>query len=367
LKQLQNAMTLTGKVVEPDANTVTLLANDFTILCELAGKNQTFHLQSQDDSFIRDESGRAFSGSIAIERPQTAARNGLSVTNQVSLETYIAALLPSEVADSCNIELLKTMAVVLRTEITRKLGCHSAEGYDICDKSHCHTYIGGATVTDQIRNAVDATAGQILTFEDRPIYTPYSMTNGSGTISAMDAFGKEIPYLPAIYTPWEKSVEWTVEFNPYELYQLLNAAGYTDIQGNVVSIEVKSIAEGSDYVTELSITDLFGNSVTVTGSEAIRILFAGRLPSANFVAGLSGENVKLIKRTVSDEHPGYTESEETITLQGTYGSFVFVGRGSGCGVGLSISGAMALAEMGKTYDTILECYFPGAVLTEKNE
>lgn len=366
LQQLQNAMTLTGEVVAPSEDTVTLLANDFTILCELAGKDQTFHLRSQDDQLIRDESGRAFDGSITVSRPQNAVEHGLSITNQVSLETYIAALLPSEVADTWNPEMLKTMAVVLRTEITRKLGCHAAEGFDICDQSHCHTYIGGAAVSDSIKQAVEETAGQILAFEDRPIYTPYSMANGSGTIAAIDAFGKEFPYLPAIYTPWEETPDWTVEFTPFELYQLLIAAGYSDIQGNIVSIEIKARADGSDYVSELAFTDLFDTTVTVEGSEAIRILFAGKLPSTCFVAGQSGQTVNRIKRTISDDQLSFTESEEAITLTGTYGSFVFVGKGSGCGVGLSISGALALAEMGKTYDEILGCYFPGAVLTDKD-
>ena len=97
------------------------------------------------------------------------------------------------------------------------------------------------------------------------------------------------------------------------------------------------------------------------------MLFAGKLPSTCFVAGLSGENVKRIKRSISDDQLSFTEFEETITLSGTYGSFVFVGKGSGCGVGLSISGALALAEMGKTYDTILESYFPGAILTGEDD
>lgn len=365
LNQLRQAMTLTGQVVSPDENTVTLLAEDYTILCELAGKNQTFQLLPQNEGSMRDESGRTFSGNIVLSRLSSASQNGLSIINQVSLETYIAALLPSEVADTWNSELLKTMAVVLRTEITRKLGCHSAEGYDICCESHCHEYIGGAPATDAIMKAVNDTAGQILTYEDRAIYTPYSMEVGSGTISAQEAFGKELPYLPAIYTPWENSNDWTVEFAPFELYQLLSAAGYDEIQGNIVSVEIKSRATNSDYVSEISFTDLFDTTVTVQGSEAIRILFAGKIPSACFDVGVAGDKITRTKRTLTGNDLGFVESDETLTLSGTYGSFVFVGRGNGCGVGLSITGALALAEKGMAYDAILECYFPGAVLTGK--
>lgn len=367
LNQLENSMTLTATVVAPDDDTVTLLSEDYSILCELAGKNQTLQLHPQNDGSLRDVSGRSYSGSIAISHYSTEEMNGLSIINRLSLETYIAALLPSEIADTWNTELLKTMAVVLRTEITRKLGNHSTEGFDVCSDTHCHKYIGGASASDAIMQAVAATAGQILTYEDRPIFTPYTMQLGSSTISALDAFGKEIPYLPAIYTPWETSDEWTVEFTPYELYQLLNTAGYQEIQGNIVSIEISSRATGSDYVTEISFTDLFGTTVTVKDSETIRILFAGKLPSTCFVVGKAGDTVTRIKRTLADNDIGFTEAEETITLDGTYGAFVFVGYGNGAGVGLSIMGALSLAKSGLTYDVILERYFPGAVLTGKED
>ena len=365
LNQLQKTITLTAQVVSPSENNLTILAEDYSILCELEGKNQSYHLCSTNDHPMQDNSGRTFSGDIILSRQSDLANNGLNVVNQVSLESYIAALLPSEVADTWNGELLKTMAVVLRTEITRKLGCHSADGYDICCESHCHEYVGGAPASDAILKAVTDTAGQILTYEDQAIYTPYAMNVGSSTISAKDAFGKEIPYLPSIYTPWENSKEWTVEFAPYELYQLLSSNGYSEIQGNIVSVEIKARAENSDYVTEICFTDLFDHTVTVQGSEAIRILFAGKLPSACFDVGISGETITRIQRTLTGDALNYTETQETIELKGTYGSFVFVGKGSGCGVGLSINGALTLAEKGMTYDEILDCYFRGSVLTDK--
>lgn len=365
LVQLARTMTLNAKVVSPDDDTITLLSEDWSILCELAGQGESFRIAPRGGVGLREENGRIFSGNIVLSRPSDAYRNGISVVNQLSLEAYVAALLPSAVSSTWSSELLKTMAVVLRTDITRKLGCHAADGYDICGESHCHVYIGGNPASDRVTQAVEDTAGQILTYEDQPIYAPYSMENGNGTISAKDAFGKDIPYLPATYTPWEASTDWTVEFTPYELYQLLNSAGYDEITGNIASIRVNGHAPGSDYVNSISFTDLFGSTVTVNGSEAIRILFAGRLPSTCFVAGRSGDSVTYTARTLSESGLDYTESSENLTLGGTYGSFVFVGSGNGCGVGLSVMGARALAERGMTYEEILACYFPGTVLTGK--
>ncbi|MBQ8288956.1 MAG: SpoIID/LytB domain-containing protein [Clostridia bacterium] len=364
LAQLQRTMTLNASIAEPNANAVTMLSEDYTVLCEFTGKNQSYQVTPLEDGLMRGADGRAFSGTVSMENSANSSRKGIDVINQLSLETYISVLLPSEVSSEWNVELLKSMAVLLRTEITRKLGCHAADGYDICAESHCHTYIGGAVATDRVLDAVQATAGQILTYNGAPVYTPYSLTNGSGTISAKDAFGKEIPYLPSIYTPWEEQSSWSVEFTPFELYQLLSNAGYREITGNIASVKVNALAEGSDYVTSVTFTDLFGGSVTIEGSETIRLLFSGRLPSSCFVVGLAGESVERIKRTLSGNTTEYTESQETVVLSGTYGSFVFMGSGSGCGVGFSVMGAKALAERELGYRQILSTYFPGAELSD---
>ncbi|MGM9646844.1 MAG: SpoIID/LytB domain-containing protein [Eubacteriales bacterium] len=365
LTQLQRTMTLNAEIAGPDSNTVSVLGEEYTILCEFSGKDKTYQVTPLEDGVLRDEDGRSFKGMITLSA--NATRRGINVLNRLSVEEYVSVLLPTEVSSQWNSNLLKSMAVLLRTEITGKLGCHADDGYDLCAESHCHAYIGGAVATDEILDAVKATTGQILTYEGAPIYTPYSLTNGTGTVSAKDAFGKDIPYLPALYTPWEEQSGWTVEFTPFELYQLLQSAGYSEIGGNIASVKVNALAEGSDYVTSITFTDLFGGSATVEGSETIRLLFAGRLPSACFIAGMSGDSISVTKRTLSGNGSEYTETTETVVLDGTYGSFVFAGSGSGCGVGFSVMGAKALADRGVNYRQILNVYFPGAKLPDEND
>lgn len=55
------------------------------------------------------------------------------------------------------------------------------------------------------------------------------------------------------------------------------------------------------------------------------------------------------------------KTQRTVTAEGNPGSFVFIGRGWGHGVGLSQYGAKALADMGYDHETILKTYFPGTV------
>ena len=355
-------------MVGPDDKTVSFLDQNNSVLCECkySDENPSFIISPWETEEFSDQEGRGYRGSMEIIRSTTTASNGLSVVNHLSLETYVSLLLSSEVSANWNEELLKSMAVLLRTKITKLLGCHQENGFDLCADSHCHVYLGNSIIDPKIVSVVNATAGEILTYEGTPIYTPYSIYDGSSTISSADAFNSDIPYLTSIYTPWEPEDFWKVEFTPYELYQILSSAGYNDIIGNIESVAVTGRANGSDYVNELKITDIFGASVTIQGSENIRILFGGKLPSACFYVGKAGETLVIPKRTITNELQ-YNEEQQEIVLDGTYGNFVFLGSGEGCGVGFSIRGGLALAGMGIPYEQILSIYFPGTTLTNQLE
>lgn len=366
LSALEKALTVQAKVVSPSDEALTVLDSaTWMPVCEMSTEQYMLSLTPSTDVAFTDAAGRSYRGSLLFDRVDDAIGGLMQVVNRLPLEEYVAALLTYEISSDENEELLKSMAVVLRTEAIRHTGEHKEDGYDVCSDSHCHRFTGSMAEASSIRKAVLETAGEILTFGSKAIYTPYTAESGSSTLSSEDAFGKNVSYLPSLITPWEgsdSSERWTVELSPYDLYQLLNVAGVAEIKGNISSVTVLNKATDSDYVTELSFTDQFGNSVTVSGSEEIRSLFGGLLPSTNFVVGKSGDEVTVIKRTLNGAELGYIESNETIELEGTYDSFVFSGRGVGTGVGLSISGARSLSEMGYTYDRILEIYYPGTKL-----
>ena len=48
------------------------------------------------------------------------------------------------------------------------------------------------------------TRGQILTYEGAPAQTLYFSSSGGRTISALDAFGTDVPYLVAVDDPWDE-------------------------------------------------------------------------------------------------------------------------------------------------------------------
>ncbi len=370
LEALERTLTLKAEVVSPSERVLTVLdSSTWTPVCELSTDRYALSLTAENDQSFTDSAGHIYCGSLLLNRAGEASGKLIQVVNRLPLEEYVAALLSFEVSANEDAELLKAMAIILRTEATRHTDAHKADGYDVCSDSHCHRFSGSMANATSIRRAVLETSGEILTYNGKPIYTPFTVQSGATTISSEDAFGKQMAYLPALITPWEDSDSdnmkgWSVELSPYELYCLLIDAGYTEIKGNIQSVTIERKAEGSDYVTELSITDLFGNSIMVSGSETIRALLGGLLPSADFVVGKAGQTVTVIRRTLSGQALEYTETTETIELKGRYDSFVFSGRGIGCGVGFSIAGGRALAEMGYTYDQMLAIYYPETRIKE---
>lgn len=359
---LEKSLTMKASVVSPSNKTLTVLDSvTWTPVCELSTDNSMLQLSPKKDIPFEDNAGHSYRGSLLFDRASRSYGARLQVINRLPLEEYVAALLAYEVSAQENAELLRAMAVVLRTEAIRHSDAHEASGYDVCIDSHCHRYSGGTAEASSIRKAVLETAGMILTYNGKAIYTPYTTESGSTTISSEDAFGKKLEYLPALVTPWEDTEltnRWSVELTPYEFYILLTKAGFDEIKGNIQTVTIKKKAENSDYVTEIEMTDHFGNSVTLSGSEQIRSFFGGLLPSNNFVVGKAGEEVTVTNRVLSGVELEYTESTERLLLEGTYDSFVFSGRGVGAGVGLSISGARELGKMGYTYDRILAIYYP---------
>ncbi|MBQ7499848.1 MAG: SpoIID/LytB domain-containing protein [Clostridia bacterium] len=217
---------------------------------------------------------------------------------------------------------------------------------------------------------------------------------------------------------------WTVEYTPRELYDRLVSKGHTGLTSDVTSVTVNSRAENSTYVNSITFGDRYGHSVTVERCDRIRSLLG--LRSVNFVVGKAGEKgfeyeyvpsgdnsgdinvmtayglrtadgslpVSVLfgngeKRRVSDNvlnvrtaygaasfdkslryetewerllcSPVITE-RRAVDFTGKDGSFVFVGRGNGHGVGMSQHGAKDLGDLGADHKTILEAYFSGISL-----
>ena len=129
---------------------------------------------------------------------QVNASNRFTVTNELNVEDYLKGVVPAELSPAVypEREAIKAQAVAARTYAEKHRGQFAAEGFDICDTPACQVY-GGAGVEQAMSNeAVEATRGELLTYQGGLIDALYTSTCGGRTEDVQYVFnGPAHPYL----------------------------------------------------------------------------------------------------------------------------------------------------------------------------
>ncbi len=189
----------------------------------------------------------------------------LTVINYVELEDYVKGVLPYEIDPEWPAEALKAQAVCARAYAvcTQK---HESDGYDLCNTTHCQVYYGGANATPASDAAVDATAGEVITYNGSTVEGNFFSSDGGATEDAANVWGANVDYLIGKEDPYEEySEEWTISLSAEDVQQRLTEAGYTI--GKVANVEVTKRTD-LDNVYEVTVTDIDGNKVSIQRSLA---------------------------------------------------------------------------------------------------
>ncbi len=78
---------------------------------------------------------------------------------------------------------------------------------------------------------------------------------------------------------------WINEVSPSALLDRLRQAGYTQLRGEVESMEIVRFAKNSTYIKTLRVTDSYGTQVEIDTTDAVRSSLTPYVKSANFVVG----------------------------------------------------------------------------------
>lgn len=151
---------------------------------------------SVDDRSVR-VGGRAYRGSLEVR----SVNGGVGVVNVLNLEAYLRGVVPAELGPKTfpAVEALKAQAVAARTYAVVHLGDHAADGWDLCDAMSCQVYEGTGVEHPLSDRAVAETAGQVLTFEGKPVQAFYHSTCGGHTEDAVWQFPQaDAPYLKGV-------------------------------------------------------------------------------------------------------------------------------------------------------------------------
>lgn len=266
--------------------------------------------------------GNRYRGEFEIQKNG----NGVKVINVIDLEEYLYGILKSEMSAKAPIESLKAQAVIARTFALANLKKHEQEGYNLCPKIHCQVYKGMDTETEKIISAVDATKGQILTYDGDIAQTLYHAWCGGVTASANSVWGQDISYLTEVYDPFCGKISnngWSYTISLDELKNILNI-------GNISSIYTDSKSNGT-RVNNIIIEHTNGVS-TIAGNKFRLMIGSDKIWSTMLTIVRNGDKV------------------------------TFQGKGKGHGVGLCQRGAVAMGELGYNYKQILGFYYPGVYL-----
>lgn len=260
----------------------------------------------------------------------TVNHNGEMIS--MDMEEYLVSVVAGEVYPTYNIEALKAQAVAARTYLVYKMnggGC--ANGGDICTEStHCQAYKSKETMLSQwgekyqkyfnsIQGAVEATKGEIIKYEDKPICALYHSSSVGKTEDCVAVFGGTYPYLKSVSTTIsEDNNEYKKEitFTKDEFLEKINKSFSLEL--DEISIKIISYTSSG----RVSTIKLGGKSVKATSLRT-----ALGLRSTDFTFENNGDSI------------------------------TFIMKGFGHGVGLSQVGAQEMAEQGKNYKEILTHYY----------
>jgi stage II sporulation protein D len=282
--------------------------------------------------------------------PAASARKRVAVRHRgrvvdVDVEEYVLASALAEVApvdDSPKTvaRIFETQAVLARSFAASHLGRHRAEGFDLCDTTHCQLYDPARIRTSRFaaaaRGAAHRTAGQVLVYNGRPAEALFHADCGGHTAAAERVWGgPPVPYLrsapdavrPAAHRAWAQAIPRE------ELRAALNGDTRSRVGRVLEAIEIRK-RDGSGRVVEVA---LAGEQRHLLRGEDLRAIVNRRF------------GVRALQST-------------RFSVRQDAGAWVFEGTGFGHGVGLCQLGAAARARRGDSLEQILTAYFPGTRL-----
>jgi SpoIID/LytB domain protein len=305
-------------------------------------------------------------GSYAGRLYVTIDRLGsMAVVNAVPENKLLAGLIPSEIFPSAPEEALKAQAVAARGELLSKIGTrHIGDPYRLCSQTHCQVYGGAGHETPRTTAAVEATRGEVL-FEagGEELADPVYSANCGGHTENNENAWPEMPALPSLRGHRD------------------GGQGKGDrYAGGVTSENVAAFIANPPPAycgsSKLGSTDRFRWTVTRTKDELEKLLAKYRLGPIKSIEvlerGVSGRArlLRVTGATRSEVIRGELRIRQTFgnlrsslfVVEMQAGAAVFRGAGFGHGVGMCQTGAIGMAEVGKSYREILRHYYPGTVL-----
>lgn len=334
-----------------------------SVTIEQKGKEHTYTPDSQElqnDSLLLD-GGTDGIAIPSIERAQNPpvyygtleikkTAQGLLIINELSLEAYLEAVVPSEMPASYEEQALMAQAVCARTYAVCQIQENSLEKYgaDVDDSVNYQVY-NNFGADKRTNKAVQDTKGQILCQNGEPI-TAYYFSTSAGRTSTDEIWGadRSAAYLKSVECDFDQNMpwsSWSVEI-PWETLE--KRSGNLEGSGKFIGLQVikKNISgavTGMEIVTE-------NKSIQLEGEYEIRQFLS---PAGCLITEKDGSIVNGSNLLPSAYFELNVKSGKAVQIQG---------KGYGHGVGMSQNGANEMAREGYGWQEILNYFFKDITL-----
>ena len=357
----------------------------------------------------------AYRGTLEI----SATEEGLIIVNELPIEEYLYAVLPSEMPTSYNIEALKAQAICARSYAYNQLFANGYSEYGAhVDDSVSYQVYNNIPEDENSVLAVKDTYGKVINYNNSVITAFYFSTScghtssinevwnnatkedylvgklqtmeekaKSGVLSAASQiedtnFSKESEFRKFILNPEKPTYE--SEFSWYRWKVTLSMADLkASIDRNIAQrykanpLLIQTLVKGSngqaDYYESKPISSIGTvKEIKIGKREKSGVLSELiLLGSEGTVKVISEYNIRLLlaplEKNVIRQDKSVAENLKMLpsayfVMDKKGKNVVLQGGGYGHGVGLSQNGAKAMADIGKSFDEIIKHYYTGVEL-----
>lgn len=351
-------------IVGPDAKEIVVEGAVAIKPLEPGGTVTLLNMVHGKENFWSNQADRSYRGILVVQ----PADHGLTVVDSLPMEEYLYSVVASEMPSRWPLEALKAQAVAARSEATKKMGRHKAQGYDFCAEVHCQAYRGVEQETQRSVRAVDETQGWVMTYQGKPVDAVYSSNCGGHTQGNIFADKRDIPYFQPVFDSI-KGGDSAFPLDPFELEAwlrnppggiLCDTASYGQ-KGSFRWVRAYSADELNEIVTKSKDIGAV-KKIAIVKRNISGHIDAVKIFGTTTSVAIQGE--LKIRNALGNLRSGMFKVETRYDSQGVPVQFIFYGGGWGHGVGMCQTGAYGMAQRGKNFKEILRHYFHGVDLTK---
>ena len=235
---------ITASVISPSATRIGCFNdNKLTFVFDLSGTGLLVCPTSSGYLTLNDTASKTYRGNIEFRR---FSDSDMTVVNLVPFEQYLYGVVPNEIGVNVPTEALKAQAVAART-FTVKTGMkYPKYNFHVSDTVQDQVYKGINYESTACNNAVNATAGQIIWYNNEPAETYYFSCANGFTENPKYAFGgEEVDYLKSVDSTFEAKnsylYTWTITYSAATLKAQLLSCGVNI--GDITEVKINKFTQ----------------------------------------------------------------------------------------------------------------------------